>query len=573
MEKPKWRFILPYRDAATVATHEKVFAYLQQALGGNLDPRCKTSAQLWYTPACPPDAAHQYEIFTGTGELFDPTVVRQLVGKLPPPKGPSIAKQPDAAHASADAAPRVNLSASEERRVESALPAISSDDRNNWITVGMALKNSYGDAAYDIWKRWSKTSSKYDDDDAESTWESFHPVADGGVTVGTVFHLAKEAGWSPSASTPKPTQEFAPLPLFEIQDARVDRFVQNDAPPRRWLLHNMLPLGKVGMLVAPGGTGKSFLMIQLAVAVATHTRLADHWEVDSPGASLILCAEEDDDDLHHRLRDVLAATIGSSPDLLRLVMERVFIKSMLTENNLMTHANDRREIVPTDYVSRLALTANQIPNLKLIVIDPASRFRGGDEIAAQDTTRFVEALECLRSATGATVLVVHHTNKESVNADDVNQGAARGSSALTDGVRFQMNLNKPTKLQAKSLGVPEDRRHEHVLATITKNNGAPPQRPVLLKRGPGGVLAVDAMSKPRLSGEEKLLELIKVEAAAGRTYTANSLEVKFSGATEASGLSSAAFRRLTITCVNLGYLRKRTSKPVGTLELTGKTPK
>ena len=87
------------------------------------------------------------------------------------------------------------------------------------------------------------------------------------------------------------------------------------------------------------------------------------------------------------------------------------------------------------------------------------------------------------------------------------------------------------------------------------------------------MLAVDAISKPRLSGEEKLLELIKIEAAAGRTYTANSLEVKFSGATGASGLSSAAFRKLTITCVDLGYLRKRTSKPVGTLELTGKTPK
>ena len=93
------------------------------------------------------------------------------------------------------------------------------------------------------------------------------------------------------------------------------RYLASNAPPRRWLLHNTLPLGKVGMLVAPGGTGKSFFSIQLAVAVATGVRLADHWEVDEVGSSLILCAEEDDDDLHHRLRDVLSATVLCSPNV------------------------------------------------------------------------------------------------------------------------------------------------------------------------------------------------------------------------------------------------------------------
>jgi hypothetical protein len=238
----------------------------------------------------------------------------------------------------------------------------------------------------------------------------------------------------------------------------------------------------------------------------------------------------------------------------------------------MTHANERREIVQTDYVDRLVLTAQQIPNLRLIIIDPASRFRGGDENAAQDTTRFVEALERLRSATGSTVLLVHHAGKGSMATEEVNQAASRGSSALTDGVRWQMNLNKPTKPQAKEHGVAESARRDYVLATITKNNGAPPQPPVLLLRGPGGVLEVVGQSVPQQGPEWRLINLIQSEASANRTYTANSLESKFSGTTRQLNLSAVALRKLVAACIQLKYLRKRTSKPIGVLELTGSMP-
>src|SRR5205085_10563497 len=46
-------------------------------------------------------------------------------------------------------------------------------------------------------------------------------------------------------------------PLFDVNEARVERFLNYDPPPRRWLLEDCLPLSKVGLLVAPGGTGKS----------------------------------------------------------------------------------------------------------------------------------------------------------------------------------------------------------------------------------------------------------------------------------------------------------------------------
>ncbi|GEM_PF-1557119 len=566
---PMWRFILLYATPVSVAVHEQAYAFLQQMFDGQLDHRCKTPAQLWYTPGCPPDAGPYFEFFTGTGDLFDPTSVPVVVAAVVP----AATHQAATCKTSQSHVSVVTIPLAEESRLTDALHYVDTDNRQNWITVGMALKNQYGDDALNLWLKWSGGSDKYDHDDATVTWEGLKPRSENGVTIGSVFHLAKQGGWNAStASIQLAPQSTQLLPLFDIQDAKVGRFLSRDAPRRRYLLRNTLPLGKVGMLVAPGGTGKSFFTLQLAVAVATGTRLAAHWDVDEVGSSLILCAEEDDDDLHHRLRDVLAATIAHSPEIEKLIEQRVHIKSMLTENNLMTHANECREIVPTDYVDRLILTARQIPDLKLIVIDPASRFRGGDEIAAQDTTRFVEVLERLRSATGATVLLVHHTNKSSMSADEVSQGAARGSSALTDGVRFQMNLNKPTKAQAKLLHVAEMYRHEYVLATITKNNGAPPQQAVLLRRGPGGVLEAAEAPAQHESQELKLLKILQAEAMVGQTYTTNSLEGKYAGKTGALGLSAAALRQLVASCIELKYLRKRVSKPVGILELTGTFP-
>lgn len=565
----RWRFFVPYQHVITPAQHQKVYQLFQTNFNHQLDTRCETTNQLWYTPACPPDAGDKYVFAVGDGDLFDPSSVPDSV----PTQQPSQLATAGPNQRAIENVQMPAITAAEQQRLFAALGLISADDRDIWIKVALALKHRMGDAGQTMWTAWSKTSTKFDEDDAVATWDSLIPRTEDGVTLGTIFHLAKQNGYNNNLVAPvQPAASGPLLPLFDLKDAMVTHYLQHPAPPRRWLLKNTLPLGKVGMIVAPGGTGKSFLMIQMAVAVATQTLLADHWEVDTPGASLILCAEEDNDDLHHRLRDVLDATVPHTPATEQLIIQRVFIKSMLTENNLMTHADANRQIVQTDYVDRLVLAAHQIPDLKLIIIDPASRFRGGDENAAQDTTRFVEALERLRAATGATVLLVHHTNKGSMNADEANQGASRGSSALTDGVRWQMSLNKPSKQQAKDNHLPEFCRHEYVLATITKNNGAPPQAPVLLQRGPTGVLAATRPSTPQPSPARLLVNLIQSEAALSHTYTANSLEQKYGGTGQALKLSAQALRKLIADCIRSKYLHKRTLKPMGVLELTGNMP-
>lgn len=78
----------------------------------------------------------------------------------------------------------------ERERIAAALAVIPADDRDTWMRVGMALHNwDASDPGYAVWDTWSRTSAKHDPETQRSTWNAFKP--EGGVTLGTLFHLAK----------------------------------------------------------------------------------------------------------------------------------------------------------------------------------------------------------------------------------------------------------------------------------------------------------------------------------------------------------------------------------------------
>ncbi|MFM0063027.1 phage/plasmid primase, P4 family [Paraburkholderia aspalathi] len=79
-------------------------------------------------------------------------------------------------------------------RVASALKAIPADDRETWLKVGAALEEDFGEDGRELWDEWAQASPKYDVSDQERTWNGF-TSRPGGVTIATIFHLAKEHGW------------------------------------------------------------------------------------------------------------------------------------------------------------------------------------------------------------------------------------------------------------------------------------------------------------------------------------------------------------------------------------------
>ncbi|MBI5445867.1 MAG: bifunctional DNA primase/polymerase [Deltaproteobacteria bacterium] len=102
------------------------------------------------------------------------------------------------------------------KEIRSALACIPADDRDVWLRVGMALHSTgAGDQALGLWAEWSQASEKYDPRDQRKTWESFRGD---GVTLSSLFGLAKEHGWTPPPEA-KPATD-ADVPRVELVRGR-----------------------------------------------------------------------------------------------------------------------------------------------------------------------------------------------------------------------------------------------------------------------------------------------------------------------------------------------------------------
>lgn len=86
-------------------------------------------------------------------------------------------------------------------RVRAALSAVPADGHSEWLEMGMALHSTGWHCSRPVWDEWSKTSSKYDPATQDSSWNSLSQSgnAAGKITLGSLFHLAKQHGWVDSA--------------------------------------------------------------------------------------------------------------------------------------------------------------------------------------------------------------------------------------------------------------------------------------------------------------------------------------------------------------------------------------
>ena len=284
-----------------------------------------------------------------------------------------------------------------------------------------------------------------------------------------------------------------PVPWFDIADARIDGYLLAPPPPIRWVLEGFLPLGIVAAIVAQGGVGKSQLLMQLGYSVATGIMLAGHWPVGEVGTVLMLCAEDSNEEIHRRVHRI-HKQVGSAmtPAMKASLKDNFLIRSVAGMDALLTQLARNNEIVQTLLTQQLLMTAQQADNLKLIILDPAARFRGGDENSNLHATRFVQTLEYLALHTGATVLLAHHSAKHANTSKETNQDASRGASALTDGIRWQMALTSLTSAVKGYKDLPPETRHLYMEAKLVKTNYTAPQPSVLLFRGDDGYLQVTA---------------------------------------------------------------------------------
>lgn len=274
--------------------------------------------------------------------------------------------------------------------------------------------------------------------------------------------------------------------------AGIGDFFENKPLPLDFVFPGLLTQS-VGVLVAAGSTGKSFLAIELAMTVASGEDMFDLFDErdkikSGPVAYIAL-----EDPL-----DVFWTRIHSIANYIRDQCDEAkyneILKSMQNVHLHELYGAGYRPMDSDDLTAsahfRQTIDQVQKQGARLVIIDTYSRFLAGhSESDNAIASTIVSIVEQLCKATGAAVLILHHTNKASqFSGEQGNQGAARGASALTDNARYQMNMWTMTPLDADRYGVLEEDRRGFVFAEATKANHMAPQGVRWLRRMDGGVL-------------------------------------------------------------------------------------
>jgi len=185
-------------------------------------------------------------------------------------------------------------------------------------------------------------------------------------------------------------------------------------PPPQWLVEDYLPTDSIAALVGPSEAGKSFLCIDLAMAIATGTDW--HGQKVRRG-TVVYAAAEGASGMGARVR-AWKQEHG--------VSGRLGVGFMFKEVNFL---NDNERDA---YIARL----EQLPEPPaLVIVDTfAWAMAGGDENQVKDVMKAMEGIKRIRQQLKSTVLVVHHTTK---NGDQ-----ERGSSSFRNAMDSMLLLTQ-----------------------------------------------------------------------------------------------------------------------------------
>jgi len=267
-----------------------------------------------------------------------------------------------------------------------------------------------------------------------------------------------------------------------------------EVPKRReYQLHDartgkgVLARGKVALLAAKGGAGKTMALLQLAASIATARPWFGEqgWETREPGRVLLALGEEDPEEVLRRLH-VVCRSLGLSVAEFERVALNVVVLPLAGHGAALTYEADSAagglpETPRAEALRGILRDAKEKGQpFTLIGIDPLSRFAGADvEKDNAAATRFIQVCESFASAEcgGPSVLVVHHLRKAGKDEDGEASELIRGAVGLVDGVRWAAVLAQ----QKPAEGAPDILR-----LRVVKTNYAACPEPLMLCRPADG---------------------------------------------------------------------------------------
>jgi len=238
-----------------------------------------------------------------------------------------------------------------------------------------------------------------------------------------------------------------------LQAWATHRWTLGDKPNRKWMVDGLVANGKPHLLVAEGGAGKTFALLELGLKL-TAPRFGDRWlgqpliAPETPRTVVIFTAEDDKDELHIRLED-----LDPGGARRREAGDRFIVVPLLSEGGVfrLVERDARGNAVASPaWEETLALLDEIKPDLT--GIDTVSATMHGDENASLIAQEWANAANRICARWAGAIIATHHMRKadrqrRTRNApprtlEDVREDI-RGSNALLGSFRMVIVLYQP----------------------------------------------------------------------------------------------------------------------------------
>lgn len=189
-------------------------------------------------------------------------------------------------------------------------------------------------------------------------------------------------------------------------------------PPMRWVLPGLIPEGLAVLFSAPK-VGKSFMAVQVAMAVAQGRKIWSHWQ---PEKGRVLCVD-------------LEQPIG-------VQMQGRLRRHGVARDNYQTQIVDECPRIGDGFLEEMDIYLEENPDCRLVVVDVWSNIkpavqRGGNAYDVE--YRYCRKLAQLFLRRKACCMVLHHDRK---GADGGITESASGSKALTGAANVLLWLER-----------------------------------------------------------------------------------------------------------------------------------
>lgn len=284
----------------------------------------------------------------------------------------------------------------------------------------------------------------------------------------------------------------------------------------------------VGVLSAPGGTGKTTLCLHEDVNIALG-RFVWGMPVRKPGWTLIITAEDQRELLVARLKRIMDAMQLTSAeyDKARAAIRVWDVTGEMRKLTVVHQGN----IVMTALADLIVERFKDNPPVQ-VRFDPVVSFGASESMVNDNEQAIVECCRRICNGLGCCVRLVGHTGQEAARAKNTDQYTGRGGSALPDGCRMVHVLQAAHGDKFKALGAPPESldvpldAQVLVLARPKNSHGLPQTRAIwIVRHGYSYSYALDEdRSDPSVEVRaDQIARFIQSECGQGRHYTINSL--------------------------------------------------